>query len=159
MIVLRYADFRALCAPGAPRDKSGYETWPVGSMLYPPGEAGFSLVLPASLSCLVAISVNALAYDASYGADEFDWYMWQRTDDPERQTLILQRQDTLSTTRSGTVRLAPTQVAAARYGITESQPIPSPEDGVKIFRDVSLGVRRRSNGRIMMASFLPSTNA
>lgn len=159
MIVLRYSDFRALCAPGAPRDTSGYETWPVGNMLYPPGETGFNLVLPASLSCLCVISVNALADDAAYGADQFDWYLWQRTDDPARQTLRLQRYDTPTTTRSGSVLLAPTPVAAVQYGITEAQPIPGPEDSVKIFRDVSMGVRRRSNGHIMMATFLQSATA
>jgi len=127
-------------------------------MLYPPGEAGFSLLLPPSLTCLAVISVNGLAGDAAYGADEFDWYLWQRTDDPAKQTLMLQRSDTTSTTRSGTVLLAPTPLAAVHYGITETQPVPSPEDGMKIFRDVSLGVRRRSNGRIMIASFLQSTS-
>ena len=154
MIVLRYSDFRAVCAPGEPPDKSGYEAWPVGRMLYPPGETGFNLALPTALTCLAEISVNGLASDATSGIDEFDWYLWQRTDDPARQMLALQRSDTSSYTRSGTVLLAPTALAATRYLITATNPTPSPEDSVAIFRDVWLGVRRRSNGRIMMANFL-----
>lgn len=158
MIVQRYSDFRFICAPGAPPDNSGYERWPSGSMLYPPGEPGFGLLLPSSLTCLATISVNGLASDAFSGMDEFDWYLWQRTDDPARQLFTLQRSDMDPSTRSGTVLLAPTPLAAARYSIDTAHPVPSPEDSAKVFRDVWLGVRRRSNWRIMMANFLQSAN-
>lgn len=159
MIVTRYSDFRAVCAPGAPRDNAGYETWPVASMLYSPGEAGFNLTLPPALSPFAILSVNEMADDSVLGVDEFDWYLWQRTDDPLKQSFALARYDTSATTRSGTVQMFPTMVAFEQYGLDPSGVITSPELSVRLFRDLWLGVRRRSTGRIMMKSFLASANA
>jgi len=159
LIVTRYSDFRAVCAPGAPRDNAGYETWPVGSMLYPPGEQGFNLVLPPVLSAFAILSANGMADDAAPDVDDFDWYLWQRTDDPLKQAFALARYDTTATTRSGTVQMYPTMVAVEEYGLDPSGAIASPEIGVRLFRDLWLGVRRRSTGRIMMANFLASANA
>jgi hypothetical protein len=159
LIVTRYSDFRAICAPGAPRDNAGYETWPVGSMLYPPGEAGFNLTLPSALSPFAILSANEMADDAAPGVDEFDWYLWQRTDDPLKQAFALARYDTSGTTRSGTIQMYPTGIAIEPYGLDPSGVITSPELGVRLYRDVWLGVRRRSTGRIMMKSFLANGNA
>jgi hypothetical protein len=157
MILLRYHDFRLWFGQGYSPDRSGYPKYPTGRVLYPPGEAGFLLALPSPVSCHMLLSVNGFAHDPSFGSDAFDWYLSQRTDDPARQLFALVPQDTPNATRSGTVLLTMTTLCQALFGVTPASPLPAPLDRERLFRDVTLYVRRRSNGSVMHASLLPPT--
>lgn len=158
MIVARYTDWRHICAPGAPLDAAGYETWPHSALLFPPGDAGMNLVLPLTLTTLGTITTNGQAVDATNYVDEFDWYLSQRTDDPAAQSLGIVQLDLATNTRSGTVQLYPTPLAQHLYGVSFTSPIPSADIAALLFKDVWLYVRRRSDGRIMWGHFLPTAS-
>jgi hypothetical protein len=155
MILSTYDLFRATFATTTDRDVAGWEEWPTTNVVYA-SEVGFHLALPTALNTTQIISVNALANDAVAHVDEFDFYLSQRTDDPAAQLLSIQRSDIAPNTRSGTILMLPKNpLMLSLYG--SLFPLP-PEQGIAIFRDTWLYVRRRSNGHIMRASFLAAAN-
>lgn len=162
MILPSYTTFRALFAPGAPPDVAGWETWPLSSVFYPPGEPGFNLTLPTDLSPFtLAISVNSPGPglvgddDPVAGVDLFDWYVSQRSDSQAGPFKVYAWHDYPSdfvagNTKSGTIIL---ELRPSYYFATSGFVIP-PDNLAAVYRDVFVYVRRRSNGHIMWGNLL-----
>ena len=88
MIIPRFTDFRHRFATTTTLGPGGYEPWPVALQ-----DAALAINVDDGVDSLRAppaiLSVNGGAADAVSGVDEYDWYLSQRTDDPEIQALSL----------------------------------------------------------------------
>lgn len=162
MILSQYTDMRAAFAPGAPPALGGFETWPIASVVYSPGLPGFNLLLPPDLTQVgLYLCVNgttagqAGADDATPFADEFDWYVSQRTDGLGKPFDVLswnQANQGQANTKSGTIVLV---LRDGQYlDSTVTPPLIRSENFSAVYRDVEVYVRRRSDGAIMWGNLL-----
>jgi hypothetical protein len=151
LILATYSQFVGCFGHGNPPDNSGHPKWPVSGVIYE-GEPGFHLAMPTQPTLVANIYANSGVFDAVNGVDEFDWYLSQRTDDLSLQMIAISRLNEDVATRSGGVAVGPSARAFSTYG--PSVVWPTPEQALKIFRDVWIYVRRRSNGHIMRGGFL-----
>jgi hypothetical protein len=130
VILLRYADFRSAFAPGAKVRASGF------------GDS-ISFDLPIA-SWPVVITCNGGAPDATSGVDDYDWYLSQRTDDPDSQYFFM----TSEFGTSGTVTLhLNDDVNVGKLCPGVANPID----------DESLYCRRKSDGAIDLCKMLART--
>ena len=92
------------------------------------------------------MTCNALANDAVPGADEFDWYLSQRTDAAAFQLLTISVYNPGGgNTASGTVTLFRTALSITEIGPVTAQ---TPQRAEDLFRHTYLYVRRRSDRSI-----------
>ncbi len=150
MVFTSFSGFRAAFSTGG-TDGDGYATWPLAKVRSGGFDAGLTGI-PRPISVVgLTISCNAEADD---GGAAFDWYLSQRSDDPARQYLFLsQRTDP----QSGTVLLITTAVGRAAVGMASINSPVNEDQLVRLFRDVTLYVRRVSDGAIQLVNLLPST--
>ncbi len=147
---------------GVAFDKSGWETWPVEYMrvgdtaaAFDGGIDGFGTT-PYDGGTLT-LTVNALAADAVYGTDEYDWYLSQRTDVPASQYLLVaQAPDGIGpNSHSGSCQITPTSLAESKFGFTVGAGMPIDPDITRmLFRSCSIYVRRISDQAIQHADVL-----
>lgn len=148
MIIVDYSTFRHHFATAAAVDVAGYEVWPVAKVRSG-GFSGLQATLPTTLvsdpntAFPFTITCNAEASDAVKWTDEYDWYLSQRTDDPNKQMLTLYRIDNMpATTESGRCGLTLTAVGLNAY------PTLGAEKLHELFADVTVYVKRRSDNAI-----------
>ncbi len=154
MVLLTFPGFRAAFSPSG-NDGDGYPTWPVDKVRITGFNAGLTGI-PRPITAFstgLVISCNGVAVD---GGAAFDWYLSQRTDDPARQYLAM-RQHT--DTRSGTVLLTTTATGRAAVGMALPNSPINEDQATRLFKDVTLYVRRVSDGAIQLVQFLPYTLA
>ncbi len=115
---------------------------------------GISVTETAGTGELVA-TVNNFATDAIPGADEYDWYLSQRTDDPTKQYLEISRYGIESTSGdgySGTVQINKTALANTELGSWSLSSPMTPDQRRGLYAFCDLYVRRRSDGAIQWLS-------
>ncbi len=150
MVFLTFAGFRAAFSTGG-TDKDGYPTWPADKVLSGGFDAGLTGIPRPISTVLLTISCNGQASD---GGAAFDWYLSQRTDDPVRQYLGITQNNIL---KSGTVSIVATLVGRAAVGMAMSNSPVSEDQLVRLFKDVTLYVRRVSDSAIQLVQLLPYT--
>ncbi len=154
MVLLTFPGFRAAFSPSGV-DGDGYPTWPIDKVRITGFNAGFTgIPRPVTtFSTGLVISCNGQASD---GGAAFDWYLSQRTDDPARQYLAMrQRTDA----QSGTVLLTTTPTGRAAVGMAMANSPINEDQATRLFRDVTLYVRRVPDGAIQLVQVLPYTLA
>lgn len=153
MIIRTHSAFRANFAITTDLDTSGYEEWPVEKVRsggFDGSTIGTRLQVPADFSSLsfpIDITCNNFALDLSPPTDEYDWYVSQRTDDPDGQALSV---EDFALQSSGRLVLNLTALGADTYPTIDTDAI------INIFRNVYVYVRRRSDGAIQWASLIDS---
>lgn len=151
MIITTYSAFRTLFAPaGGPLDTAGYPAWDASllrknNFAEPTGVPTPIVSFPFSMTC------NGGAAD---GGAAYDWYLSQRTDDPDRQYLLF---DQLSMTQSGSVACDLTALAVAALGLSGPTAQLNEDQLVRILKDVTVYCRRRSDESIQFVQMLPTT--
>ena len=104
-------------------------------------------------TALMTLTVNAGAADAVDGVDEFDWYVSQRTDDPDLQYLALATPAAYPLSYSGSLTMIHTALAESEFNIATGQAL-TPSQLALLFKHVSVYVQRRSDKAIQWASAL-----
>ena len=144
MIIQRYQDFRNIFATTTTVANDGFYVWPVANV----GQAGFTGLTRSTVPVTFPITLHAtgsLNADSSFGVDEFDWYLSQRTDDPSDQYLSITVVTPTTVSYSGSIQISKTSLGTATYpGVTE-------DDLIGLFRHVDIYVQKRSNNLIQHA--------
>jgi len=138
-------------------DVDGLETWPTQSLringfnntlagVRKPGVAGIPMVVTA----------NNYQADAVFNADEYDWYLSQRSDLAANQAFtIVQRPNVGFVSFSGTVHIA---LLFAKFGKLGNERF-SPSDIIRFFKHTHLYVQRRSDKAIQWVDLLRKLTA
>lgn len=139
-------------------DNAGWEQWPEDLVNLASGPAEMTGLakpwIPLDAGSPTRLTVNAYAADAVEDADEYDWYLSQRTDVAANQYLQLQREpNDASGSYSGTVRLAHTTLAETELDVTDGQPL-TPVQTVRIFNSCYIYCQRRSDKKIRFVDLL-----
>lgn len=135
-------------------DPDGIETWPIALLR----SGGFNAISNFNIpydGTAMLLTVNALAQDAVFGVDEYDWYVSQRTDVPANQYLDVQGNINLPpiVSFSGTLRMIHTTLAETEFGIVSGTNL-TPTQTVSLFKDIAVYVRRISDGAIQWVDML-----
>ncbi len=141
MIYQRYSDFRGgFALVGAAIDIDGFEVWPLAKLR----AGGLGPIAIQALTTFPAwVTINALAADAMPGVPEFDFFVSQRTDDPDAQYITV---SPYSLTQSGSISidLVSANVAKLFPGLVLADWL-MPERMRVIFKDVHIYCQRRSD--------------
>ena len=132
---------------GAFIDNDGRELWPVANVRA--GGIGDITNIPIPYAGNVfEATINDGEADVIDGADEYDWYLSQRTDILASQYWsIIQGPGNLNFTFSGSVRLVHTVLAETEFGIVTAQD-PTPQQLINLTKHVDLYVQRRADKAI-----------
>lgn len=135
---------------GAEFELDGAEKWPTDLVR----AAGFSSTLtmtprPAT-QFPVILTCNALATDVDAGSS-YIWYVRQRTDDAALKWLDVQNTDV---TRTGSVTIALTAKAVSDMGLALTTSKLTGDQQVRVMRNVTMFVKRLSDGAIQFADLL-----
>lgn len=135
---------------GAEYELDGAEKWPLDLVRF----GGFSSTLtltPKPITQLpVILTCNGLVTDAVAGTS-YKWYIRQRTDDAALKWLNVTTPDV---TRSGSVVIELTATAVAAMGLSLSTSKLSGDQQVRVLRNVTVFVKRLSDGAIQHAPLL-----
>lgn len=162
MIIPNYTTFRAAFAlGGASIDPDGLEEWPVAKVRSGGFTGGISGIAKPITAFPITLSVNAQANDAVAGVHEYDWYVSQRTDDPDRQFFTVTNADVAPNTKSGTIVLSLTGTAADTIGIItpgfDVTDNVNEEHLIILCKYVTIYVQRRSDDAIQLVNLLQAT--
>lgn len=166
MIVSSYAAFRSTFADvGAITAFDGFLEWPGAALLRASGFTGTLQVQPyvggpwisfdgvafptaqAFPDFPIVVTCNAGASDATYGVDEYDWYVSQRTDVEASQYLTVGRNDLPgSTSRSGSIVIGVDATNRARLLPDHVGASYTDAELTLLLKHVHVYVRRRSDG-------------
>lgn len=138
-------------------DNDGQPQWPV-DLLDSGGFTGGLSGIPVPYGAVAfEVTVNATAADVIKNADEYHWYLSQRSDVVAEQYLsISQKASTALNSYSGTVSIVHSSLAASVYNITS---IIDPSVQRKLFKYMHLYVKRVSDGAIQWVDLLAAMTA
>jgi hypothetical protein len=143
-------------------DPGGAESWPTELVRAAGFDGGIDgIPSPYTGAGAFTMTANALAADAVFGVDDFDWYFSQRTDNSSLQYFTPTAIPLAGVQSfSGSLRLF-TNPANILQGIGwDSSPSTlTPSIIVKLFKYLDVYVRRRSDGAIQWSNFLREMQA
>jgi hypothetical protein len=102
MIIDNYSTFRAHVNPGGTLAADGLPEFPVAQMRATGFDGGF--VLSSTNTFPIVISCNANVADVG-PADQYDWYVSQRTSESTNKPIEVVRKDDLPTSYSGRIEI------------------------------------------------------
>jgi hypothetical protein len=101
-----------------PRDLDHTPEWPLIDMRALGFDGGLTGMPSPFTAAVASLTANSTAADATAGADEYHWYLSQRTDDPTKQFWALKQfTGSSSLTFSGAVVLTPTTLFTNLYDV------------------------------------------
>jgi hypothetical protein len=135
---------------GAEFELDGAEKWPV-DLVRANGFSSTITMLPKPATQFpVEVTCNGLATDVAAGSS-YVWYARQRTDDAALKWLDV---STIDSTRTGTVVIQLTDKAVADMGLAAKTSKLTGDQQVRVMRNVTLFVKRLSDGAIQFVDLL-----
>lgn len=151
MVIDHYKDFRYRFSDTGLPAFDGAEEFPTALIRVNGFDGGFTGIGRPIQSFPIVVSINGTAND---GGNAYDWFLSQRTDDLEKQYLLIAQYMAL---KSGSIYLFLSPLCVTRLGLVSSTAPVNEDNLIDILNNTILYVRRRSDGAIQLVEMLKET--